>query len=79
MYALHPSILHDRCVHRSCLATIDLVSQPDLQTVFLTCVEVVQFLDMAVVDCITDLRHEKTCFCHVRTTKAQISLRIRAV
>ena len=24
-------------------------------------------------------RHEKTCFCHMRTTKAQISLRIRAV
>ena len=24
-------------------------------------------------------RHEKTCLCHVRTTKAQISLRIRAV
>ena len=23
-------------------------------------------------------RHEKTCFCHMRTTKAQISLRIRA-
>ena len=23
--------------------------------------------------------HEKTCFCHMRTTKAQISLRIRAV
>ena len=24
-------------------------------------------------------RHEKTCLCHMRTTKAQISLRIRAV
>ena len=24
-------------------------------------------------------RHEKICFCHMRTTKAQISLRIRAV
>ena len=24
-------------------------------------------------------RHENTCFCHMRTTKAQISLRIRAV
>ena len=24
-------------------------------------------------------RHEKTCFCHMRTTKAQINLRIRAV
>ena len=24
-------------------------------------------------------RHEKTCLCHVRITKAQISLRIRAV
>ena len=24
-------------------------------------------------------RHDKTCFCHIRTTKAQISLRIRAV
>ena len=24
-------------------------------------------------------RHEKTCFCHMRITKAQISLRIRAV
>ena len=23
--------------------------------------------------------HEKTCFCHMRTTKAQISLRIRAI
>ena len=30
--------------------------------------------------CITyEPRHEKTCFCHMRTTKAQISLRIRAV
>ena len=26
-----------------------------------------------------ELRHEKTCLCHVRTTKEQISLRIRAV
>ena len=26
-----------------------------------------------------ELRHEKTCFCPMRTTKAQISLRIRAV
>ena len=26
-----------------------------------------------------ELRHEKTCFCHMQTTKAQISLRIRAV
>ena len=24
-------------------------------------------------------RHEKTCLCHMRTTKAQISLRIRPV
>ena len=24
-------------------------------------------------------RHEKTCLCHMRTTKAQISLRIRGV
>ena len=24
-------------------------------------------------------RHEKTCFCHMRTTKAQISMHIRAV
>ena len=24
-------------------------------------------------------RHEKSCLCHVRTTKVQISLRIRAV
>ena len=24
-------------------------------------------------------RHEKTCLCHMQTTKAQISLRIRAV
>ena len=24
-------------------------------------------------------RHEKTCSCHMRTTKGQISLRIRAV
>ena len=24
-------------------------------------------------------RHEKTCFCHIRTTKAQISLRIRGL
>ena len=28
---------------------------------------------------ITEPRHEKTCLCHMRTTKAQISLRIRAV
>ena len=27
---------------------------------------------------IIEPRHEKTCFCHMRTTKAQISLRIRA-
>ena len=26
-----------------------------------------------------ETRHEKTCFCHMRTTKVQISLRIRAV
>ena len=26
-----------------------------------------------------ELRHEKTCLCHMRTTKAQISLRVRAV
>ena len=24
-------------------------------------------------------RHEKTCLCHMRTTKAQISLRIRSL
>ena len=28
---------------------------------------------------IIEPRHEKTCLCHMRTTKAQISLRIRAV
>ena len=29
--------------------------------------------------CPNESRHEKTCLCHMRTTKAQISLRIRAV
>ena len=28
---------------------------------------------------IIEPHHEKTCLCHMRTTKAQISLRIRAV
>ena len=28
---------------------------------------------------IIEPRHEKTCLCHMRTTKVQISLRIRAV
>ena len=29
-------------------------------------------------DKILEPRHEKTCFCHMRTAKAQISLRVRA-
>ena len=31
------------------------------------------------INIIHETRHEKTCFCHMRTTKAQISLRFRAV
>ena len=29
--------------------------------------------------CLYEPLHEKTCLCHMRTTKAQISLRIHAV
>ena len=37
-------------------------------------------LDVAtIVIKLHELHHEKTCFCHMRTTKVQISLRIRAV
>ena len=35
--------------------------------------------DKLEVDEPYESRHEKTCLCHMRTTKAQISLRIRAV
>ena len=31
------------------------------------------------VPCLYEPRHDKTCFCHMRTTKMQISLRICAV
>ena len=32
-----------------------------------------------IYNTINEPRHEKTCYCHMRTTKAQISLHIRAV
>ena len=41
---------------------------------------VVLWLTCKLSDCVyTEPRHEKTCYCHMRTTKTQISLRIHAV
>ena len=46
---------------------------------FYVCILKISFNLLNSSLCQNEPRHEKTCFYHMRTTKAQISLRIRAV
>ena len=56
-----------------------LTESDNLKTVKLTFYNSIGWRNSCVLvfDCTYEPRHEKTCLCHMQTTKAQISLRIR--